>query len=60
MAYASSLRVFPTRSFGILSKVAHTYISWNQSRKTKAALFKLSARELDDIGLTYADIQDRF
>ena len=30
--------------------------AWNDARVTRKALSKLSARELDDIGLTRADI----
>ncbi|KJZ18281.1 DUF1127 domain-containing protein [Loktanella sp. S4079] len=30
---------------------------WNDARITRNALLKLSARELDDIGLTFADIE---
>lgn len=32
--------------------------SWNDARTTRNALTKLSARELDDIGLCYGDIDD--
>ncbi len=31
---------------------------WNDARKTRAALQRLSNRELDDIGLTYGDIEE--
>ncbi len=30
--------------------------AWNDARVTRNALSKLSARELDDIGLSYGDI----
>ena len=30
--------------------------AWNDARITRNSLSKLSARELDDIGLTYGDI----
>lgn len=30
--------------------------TWNDARITRKALSNLTARELDDIGLTYADI----
>ncbi len=33
-----------------------TFAAWNDARVTRNALTKLSARELDDIGLTYGDI----
>ena len=32
--------------------------AWNDARVTRNALSKLSARELDDIGLCYGDIED--
>lgn len=32
------------------------FASWNDARITRKALSKLSARELEDIGLTYADV----
>lgn len=34
--------------FGVL----HTVKTWNDARGTRAALSKLTARQLDDIGLT--------
>ena len=30
--------------------------SWNDVRQTRKALKQLSARELEDVGLTYADV----
>lgn len=32
--------------------------AWNDARITRNSLSKLTARELDDIGLSYADIED--
>ncbi|MDP5085347.1 MAG: DUF1127 domain-containing protein [Yoonia sp.] len=32
------------------------FAAWNDARITRNSLSKLSARELDDIGLTYGDI----
>ena len=32
-------------------------VAWNNARKTRNALYTLSARELDDIGLCRADIE---
>jgi uncharacterized protein YjiS (DUF1127 family) len=37
---------------GLVSRVS----SWNEARRTRAALSRLSAHELDDIGLTRGDI----
>lgn len=36
--------------------VVSTLIHWNDARKTRKILSALSSRELDDIGLTRADI----
>ncbi len=33
-----------------------SFISWNDARVTRNALSQLSARELEDIGLCYGDI----
>lgn len=32
--------------------------AWNDARITRKSLSKLTARELDDIGLTYGDIEE--
>ncbi|MEM6483113.1 MAG: DUF1127 domain-containing protein [Pseudomonadota bacterium] len=40
----------------IISRVAAAIAQWNEARKTRAALARLSDRELDDIGLSRADI----
>jgi uncharacterized protein YjiS (DUF1127 family) len=32
------------------------FVAWNNARKTRNALYALSSRELDDIGLCRADI----
>ena len=37
---------------GLVTRVA----SWNEARRTRAALSRLSAHELEDIGLTRGDI----
>lgn len=37
---------------GLVSDIAH----WNEVRRTRAALSKLSAHELEDIGLSRGDI----
>ena len=46
---AGSIVAFITRGFA-------TVAAWNDARITRKSLSKLSARELDDIGLTFADI----
>ncbi len=51
---AAGLSTGSTRSFflNMFSMIA----AWNDARITRNSLSKLSARELDDIGLTYDDI----
>ena len=48
---AGSIVAFVTRGFA-------TVAAWNDARITRKSLSQLSARELDDIGLTYGDIDD--
>ena len=36
--------------------VVNNAVHWNAARITRKSLSKLTARELDDIGLTFADI----
>jgi uncharacterized protein YjiS (DUF1127 family) len=38
------------------SEMVGTLATWNDARITRKALSKLSSRELEDIGLTYADL----
>ena len=45
-----------SRIASALTNIAGSVIAWNDARVTRNALSKLSARELDDIGLTYSDI----
>lgn len=45
------------RSFaGIFGSLFAAVTAWNDARITRKSLSQLSARELDDIGLTRADI----
>ncbi|WP_458789861.1 DUF1127 domain-containing protein [Yoonia sp. MH D7] len=37
--------------------VVAAFAAWNDERVTHKSLSKLSARELDDIGLSYCDIE---
>lgn len=39
-----------------LTTLVGNLITWNDTRLTRKALSQLTARELEDIGLTYADI----
>ena len=43
---------FMTRLFSLV----HTVRAWNDARKTRQALLRLSEHELDDIGLCRGDI----
>ena len=45
---------FTARVTALVARVAR----WNESRKTRAELYKLSIRELDDIGLAWGDIKN--
>lgn len=40
----------------LLNTIVQTVTSWNDARITRNSLSKLTARELDDIGLTRSDI----
>jgi len=47
------------RSFGLsFGDVFARLITWNDQRLTRKALFKLSDRELNDIGMSRSDIED--
>jgi len=41
-----------------VSSLIGTLVSWNDARMTRKSLNKLTARELDDIGLVRGDIED--
>lgn len=40
-----------------LGSLAASFTAWNDARVTRKALSRLSAHELDDLGLTRADIE---
>ncbi len=46
------------RVVAALSGVVATLRAWNDTRRTIVALRALSAAQLDDIGLTPADVED--
>ena len=46
------------RIVGVLSAMVAAVRQWNDTRRTVAALYRLSDAQLDDIGLTRGDIQD--
>lgn len=45
------------RVVNALSAVVDAFRAWNETRRTVAALRRLSPSQLDDIGLTTADIE---
>lgn len=52
--------LFPAPRLGLgvaLARLRAAYVAWREERETHAALKSLSARELDDIGLTRGDIE---
>lgn len=61
MAYTHYTNARSASAFdGAQDLIAHLTASlahWDQARRTRAALSKLSDRELDDIGLTRGDIE---
>lgn len=44
------------RFSNVFAELVGNFATWNDARITRKALSKLSARELEDIGLTYADL----
>ena len=57
--YSETASVKPIGSTVIntLRTVAARVDRWNTARKTRAELYSLSIRELDDIGIAYGDIK---
>lgn len=47
-----------SRFFAAFSALFGAVVAWNDARATRNALSALSDRELEDIGLTRADIDD--
>lgn len=41
-----------------INSIVGSIATWNDARITRASLSKLSARELDDIGLCFGDIDN--
>lgn len=46
------------RLFSVFTSMFSRIAAWNDARTTRNALSKLTARELDDIGLCRGDIDD--
>ncbi|MEM1387135.1 MAG: DUF1127 domain-containing protein [Pseudomonadota bacterium] len=44
------------RSAGIFAQLVAWYHTWSETRATREALYKLSDRDLEDVGLTRGDI----
>ena len=40
-----------------IKSAAASFVAWNDTRNTRKSLSKLSARELDDIGLSFCDVE---
>lgn len=61
-SYETSHRAAPLGAVSIFRAVdavrtaSTALLAWNNARKTRNALYALSSRELDDIGLCRADI----
>ena len=56
MAVYSTNRTANVRFGGFFASIVSAVAAWNDARVTRNALSRLSDRELDDIGLTRADI----
>jgi len=46
------------RAISFMFDIANAISAWNDARVTRAELSKLTAAELEDIGLCYGDIED--
>jgi uncharacterized protein YjiS (DUF1127 family) len=46
-----------SRPMGLFAQVLASVQDWNDARVTRASLSRLTARELDDIGLCRGDIE---
>ena len=57
-AVAPSGATVTRRIAGALSAMVAAIREWNDTRRTVAALSRLSEDQLDDIGLTRSDIRD--
>ncbi len=55
VAPLGAISIFRAAAWGADALAA--LVAWNNARKTRKALYALSNRELDDIGLCRADIE---
>ncbi len=59
VALDTSRSLAPRMAYNVVSALFSTFgmlAAWNDARVTRRALSRLSSHELDDIGLTHADI----
>lgn len=56
MSVFSTNRADTVRFGGFFGAMVSAFAAWNDTRVTRNALSRLTDRELDDIGLTRADI----
>jgi len=56
MSVYSTNRNDTPRFGGVFGTLVSAMVAWNDTRATRNALSRLTDRELDDIGLTRADI----
>ncbi len=50
--------IFAHRAVNTLTGLVSDVTRWNEARRTRAALSKLSAHELEDIGLSRGDVEN--
>lgn len=48
------------RAVAVVESAIEAVKTWNTNRRTRLALYSLTDRELDDIGLCRADVAKRF
>jgi uncharacterized protein YjiS (DUF1127 family) len=47
----------PQQGAGLFARMIESVVAWNEARVTRAALMRLTERELNDIGLTRGQIE---
>uniref|UniRef100_UPI0040471C2C DUF1127 domain-containing protein n=1 Tax=Yoonia sp. TaxID=2212373 RepID=UPI0040471C2C len=60
MAFVTSRPIFAPFAGNLthlIKSAAASFVAWNDTRNTRKSLSKLSARELDDIGLSFCDVE---
>lgn len=53
----------PASAGGLMKRILDvfgTFAAWNDTRVTRKSLSKLTARELDDIGLSLSDVDEMY